>query len=141
MDITLYSISDDNNVVNKNIPTGATPTPVNRIVNKDLVNPVFILSSYAGENYAYVDEFGRYYFVDSFLKLQGGLYEVHLSVDVLTSFKDDILNLEGTINRSESNADGYLVDSAYKVRAYKDIVTKTFPAGLTSNSTILITVG
>lgn len=145
MNVTLnfFNNSNDSNVLNKNLVNGAT---IQATLKQDTATeePVFVLSKSGYDsyyNYLYCEELGRYYFVDTPTILQGGIVELHCSVDVLMTYANDIKNIECTIARNETKIDGYLYDDAYKIRAYKDIVTKTFPRGLTENSLVLITLG
>ena len=51
-------------------------------------------------NYIYIPQFNRYYFVDNIISTAGSMWRFELSVDVLMSFKSDILNLRGIVKRS-----------------------------------------
>ena len=59
----------------------------------------------------------------------------------LMSNKSEILSLNATVDRNEFLKNGYLQDDMYKTMAYEEIVCKSFPSGLTSDSIILMTVG
>lgn len=53
-------------------------------------------------NYAYIPEFKRYYYVTDINIAYNNILILSLNVDVLMSFKDNILNLSGVIARQEN---------------------------------------
>ena len=95
----------------------------------------------SGYNYAYIEDFNRYYFIDSITSERANLWLLTLRCDVLMTYKSQIGNLTGTIDRSETLRSGYLQDSQYIAKQYRQYVTKTFPNGMTNDSIILLTVG
>lgn len=62
--------------------------------------------------YAYIPEFGRYYFVDDWI-FNLGLWECHLREDYLASFKTEIGNTSAYIDRCSNTFDGDIVDTTY----------------------------
>lgn len=48
------------------------------------------LLSVMDENYVYVRDFGRYYFVDDIIYRNGGIVDIQMSIDPLYSFHKDI---------------------------------------------------
>lgn len=111
-------------------------------------NPVLILQ-YKSDiqskvNYVYIPEYNRYYFVTDIINLTGGRYELHCKVDVLTSFKDYILNLSCIVDKqsSKDNANMYLDDGSFVVQSKEFVDTINFPRGFNDNGEfILITAG
>lgn len=68
-------------------------------------------------NYAYIEEFNRYYFItDTIFNL--GVWTLPLAVDLLASFKTDILNSRQYVIRSSSKSNPFIIDTAY--RTYRD---------------------
>ena len=63
-------------------------------------------------NYAYIEKFGRYYFVDDIKCKRNNLWELTLRCDVLMSFKNKILSHYALIDRCE--------DSRYYNRYLRD---------------------
>ena len=63
-------------------------------------------------NYCYMPLFSRYYFIDDWVWLNG-LWECHLQVDVLASFKLPIGNTSAYVIRSYSAFDGTIIDGLY----------------------------
>jgi hypothetical protein len=67
-------------------------------------------------NYAYIEDFKRYYFISNWT-FQNGLWYGSLSVDVLASFKDEIGAATEYVVRAESKSDGNIVDTVYPTKA------------------------
>ena len=144
--MNLYSISDDERVVGKNIPQ--TPYASHTITLKDgcsIDMPTVSFTAPATEianvNYAYIDAFSRYYFIRNRRSLINGIVELTLESDPWESFASQLRNCQATILRNERASNGYLMDSEYQLLAYNTVVTREFPAGLTDESIILLTVG
>ena len=142
--INLYNVSDDNEKVDKTLGTAKSFTNCSIKEQTDVTNITLRIQTtdnLSAYNYAYVDEYGRYYFIDRIETTPTGYWVLSCRCDVLMSFKSDLLNLTGTITRSESIYNMYLMDDAYKAYAYRDIVTKQFPTAVDDDSCILMTVG
>ena len=91
MKLEIYNNNSNNNVINKNI------TLVNEIYfnlksDNSILQPILILKNYIGGNYCYIDKFERYYFINDVRLLNGGLYELQLNIDVLMTYKNEIMN-------------------------------------------------
>ena len=61
-------------------------------------------------NYVYIPIFNRYYYVDDIVSVTNKLWAISLSVDVLMTYKTDILNQTAFITRNEKVYDEYLID-------------------------------
>ena len=85
-------------------------------------------------NYAYISDWGRYYWVTDW-SYETGFWYVRLQVDVLASFKTEIGSSNLYVLRSASQSDGTIRDTIYPAKMQKDsdIVTETthwiYPAG------------
>lgn len=64
-------------------------------------------------NYAYIKDFDRYYFIDD-ISWSQGIWSISMHVDVLASFRDDILNSRQYVLRSASQWNEYILDTAYQ---------------------------
>lgn len=53
-------------------------------------------------NYCYIQDLGRYYFIESVERMNGSIYKIRLSVDVLKSFSTQIENINAIIVKSEN---------------------------------------
>lgn len=61
-------------------------------------------------NYAYIETYGRYYFVDDITIIRTNLYQASLRCDVLMSFRIPILSMSAYIDRNEFNYSDMEVD-------------------------------
>lgn len=82
-----------------------------------------------------------YYFIKDKVMHRTGVVELILECDYLMTFEDEIRDLRCTVDRNELEANAYLLDNEYKILAYDNIVTKTFPNALDDESMILLAVG
>ena len=64
------------------------------------------------ENYAYIPEFGRYYFIESWTILRG-VWTAQFKCDVLASYSLDIVQSAWYVIRSASKNNGHLIDTKY----------------------------
>lgn len=92
----------------------ATSYDVTLIDNTSLMNPTFKLSggNPIGNNYAYVADWGRYYFIEDVSSHQNFWY-VSCKCDVLATFKTPILSGSHYVLRSASSYDEYISDPLY----------------------------
>ena len=83
----------------------------------------------------------RYYFCNNIECDPTGIYWYHCHLDVLMTYAGQLKALSVTLERSESDNNGYLPDSQYTALGYRAIVCKKFPQGLTTDSFVLMTTG
>ena len=99
MDMYLYNTLDDNNILNKTLTDEKHILEIRLKQPVDIINPSIILRNdgFLLYNYAYIPEFERYYFIENITNKTKDTFEILLKVDVLQSFKDDILTSKGII--------------------------------------------
>lgn len=130
-----------------NISFGTCVDPVNKIQKTfnatltadcilkeetSVTDPVVTLatdSSIVGCNYAYISDWGRYYYVTDIRSIRAGLWEVSLRVDVLKSFASAIYSSPCIISKNANNYNLYLNDANFKCYQDDVILKKQFPAG------------
>lgn len=102
MIVNTYTCSDDNNVLVKNLTEVSTLDNVKLKDATELINPELVLKSddYPTFNYVYLPKFNRYYFVTNITATPNKIYRISLDVDVLMSFKDDILKSKGYVSKT-----------------------------------------
>ena len=137
MKVTLYKTTDQNNTINKNL-TDPLEININLKRTEDQERPRLLLKNdndkYNGYNYAYIDFFKRYYFVESTSNNNDRIIELQLETDVLETYKDDILNAQA------SNISYYPDNNISDVRKRKDIYSSDVT--LSDDTTmILVTTG
>lgn len=77
-------------------------------------------------NYMYIEEFGRYYFIDDIVSVNNNLWEISAHVDVLETYKDAILSNQAVIRRQTNKFNTYLNDPEWKVYADENTVAYKF---------------
>ena len=94
-------------------------------------------------NYAYISEFGRYYYITDIVSVRTNCWVVSLRCDVLMSYKYEIQSMNVILNNTqETGLSNYLASPNWVnlVKTKTDI--KVFPSGLSEQGEfILITAG
>lgn len=145
MTIKFYNNLSDKIVVDKNITQlGADVTGTLR-ENCSIIDPVIKVEGTVGSNittcnYAYITEFARYYYITNIVCV-GKLFEVHMHVDVLMSFRGDIRTNSAVVSRQEKQYNLYLQDGVFKEQSNPHYEIKQFPSGFNSFNFILAVSG
>lgn len=98
-------------------------------------------SSYATFNYAYIPEFGRYYYIVDIREEYNGLVIFKMRCDVLTTYANDIRNQTAVIERNANDFNLFLSDSAIKSYQNAHIFTREFPAGFPDGIFVMAIAG
>lgn len=129
--ITFYRTNSDNNELNKVLEDAETYSidikdSINIITPVILIDTAVDLKSY---NYAFIDGLDRYYYIDSVDLLNGTLYKLNLSVDVLMSFKTGIKAMKGILVKTndERYVNYDLNDGSFINQEGKVIEVQVFP--------------
>lgn len=144
MKIKLYKNHSEKNKIHKSL-TGEVEYSGTLRDETSVINPVILIqaNNLSLYNYAYIPEFHRYYYVRDIVSVRNGLWRVTMSVDVLMSFKSDILDLDVILSDTETTgqSDYYAGDQWRSlVKTKTDIIS--FSNGLLNNGEyILITAG
>ena len=115
MEVIFYYNASDDRVINKTLVGGETfiGTPREEV---DVMTPVirFENSGILRYNYAYIPELQRYYVVNSVNAYREGIWDVSFSVDVLMSFRGDIMTLSVIVDKQTmpENGDEYIDDGS-----------------------------
>ena len=86
MTVIFYKYNDIKNKINKTLENGLTVNDV--VIQNDFDITAFELliknTDFTSEyNYCYIQDLGRYYFIESVERINGTIYKIRLSVDVL----------------------------------------------------------
>lgn len=93
-------------------------------------------------NYAYIPEFGRYYYITDIVSIRTNCWVVSLRCDVLMSYKDEIKTITGVVVRQESNPNKLLVDRLERIQSDKEIDILYYPDAFSKNlQYVLVTAG
>ena len=127
MTVIFYKYDGIKNKINKTLENGLTVNDV--IMHNDFDLTAFELliknNNFSSEyNYCYVQDLGRYYFIESVEKMNGTIYKIKLTVDVLKSFSTQIENIQAIITKSE-NPDDNFVDCEKSENYTSEVINMT----------------
>lgn len=117
MNITFYSTSSSPKKLNKTLTEIATAVALAPTSQVSVLNPVLIVDNVSGfihANYAYIDDFHRYYWITTAYDTSGRLI-VSGKVDYLMSWADGIKQCPATIVRAQLGKPTYVVDKKYPI--------------------------
>lgn len=97
-------------------PTGGTSLDVNLKSGTSLVSPTFLLNLSSRPTYNYVSFEGRYYFIVDIVSVKNDLWEIQCDVDVLATYKADILASTQYVSYSSSVTSAWLADTRIPIQ-------------------------
>lgn len=118
MNITFYSINKKQNSTKRPADSGVTYDCKLKEECSILTPNIKLdlgLSTAPSFNYAYISDWGRYYFVKNWT-FYNRLWEADLEVDVLGTYKTEIGNSSMYVLRSASNYDVRIIDTFYPTK-------------------------
>lgn len=127
MKVIFYRNNSDNRVVNKQL-TIIKELNITRKIEKSIFEPVIEIvkdRELNNCNYVYIEEFNRFYFVVDIMELDGNIYRITMKEDVLTSFKNSILNLTALVERQEFKRNTQIVDNELLSQSNNNFYCKT----------------
>lgn len=149
MQITLFTYNGERNRVSKGdfltneFPIqGSIKVPTSAMHVKIEIEKTNPLSTQY--NYMYIDDFNRWYFINDIVNKSNNRWEIIGEVDVLYTYRYDILKTNAIIDKSENvdNANLYLDDGSFVMDSRKYNEIKVFESGFNDNgSYILICAG
>lgn len=131
MTIKTYRFLGDSRKVDKNI------TAVKSYSNAEIVGDMSIhtptislqLDSFTDVinfNYIYIPELCRYYYVTDSTISEDGFVQLQCKVDVLKSFKTDILASTQYVERQQNKCTYQLPDNEYNIKSNRNLTIKNF---------------
>ena len=126
MNLTLYRINDDKNVINKTLENGLV-IPINLKRDVNILFPNLVLKTIDGVelrnyNYCFIDVLQRFYFIDSVQSMNNLLWQLNLTCDVIETYKSDVLS-SNAVYKIDSKAGDYgviEVDASSVVQNYSE---------------------
>ena len=127
--VNLYNHTKrENSTLRPSSSPGATYSCVVRtgtgILNPTIELDIGLVTSPASFNYAYIQEFQRYYFIEDW-RFEDRLWTAIMKVDALATYKTPIGNADLYVLRSSNASDGNIIDSLYPTKTnctfYQDI--------------------
>lgn len=126
---------------------GTSTDPINRI-NKSytevlsadcklkddtsIIDPVIVVSTgntIVGCNYAYISDFGRYYYIKDIKSITANHWQISMHVDVLKSFSAGIYASPCIIAKNADYFNLYINDSNFKCQQNDVVLKQVFPHG------------
>lgn len=142
--ISLFKTASENNRVVKTL-TDEKQLSGELRNQTSILNPSIRIESadnISAYNYAYISEFGRYYYITDIVSVRTNCWIVSLRCDVLMSYSDQIKAITGVVVRQESNPNKLLVDRLERLQSNKDIDILYYPDAFSKNlQFILVTAG
>lgn len=144
MEIVLYVTGSESNALDKVLQNSYELQGSLRS-ESSIINPTFLVqaNNVTQYNYCFIPDFNRYYFITDIVSIRTNLWRVSCRVDVLMSFKTQILNLDVTISDATApDIETYKNGEQWQalVKTKTDVIN--FPNGLLDNGEyILITSG
>lgn len=135
--VQLYDVSDPKNKINKTLNNGVDVscevTESFSVAAPQLLLDAGQAAAYINKNYAYIPEFGRYYFVEP-PEYEGAFVKLTLEVDVLYTYRFDILNSDIIAKRSSTRYNKYIVDGVYGVTNRGERHISRFPGSFEADN-------
>ena len=139
MTAILYNNTSDSREINKNL-TELSTINITLYLDTNVINPVFKLKNFVNNaNYMYVPDLHRYYYINNYTLSNQCVY-LHCSVDVLTTYKTEILNSECLISRSENDYNDNIVDTLAPITENTVYTVKNFGENVKSTEHFIIGV-
>ena len=143
MTVIFYKYDGIKNKINKTLENGLTVNDV--IMHNDFDLTAFELliknNNFSSEyNYCYIQDLGRYYFIESVEKMNGTIYKTKLTVDVLKSFSTQIENIQAIITKSE-NPDDNFVDCEKSENYTSEVINMTDNFNHSGNLILVTSLG
>lgn len=129
MNITFYNTASENERVTKVLTQVLSLNGTLR-EESDVMSPSIVVqadTSLLSCNYAYITEFGRYYFIDNITSIRNGIWLVKMHIDVLMTYDSAIRGLYAVVVRQESKQSSYLIDNKIPLQAKETTQTFNFP--------------
>ena len=143
MTIIFYKYNDIKNKINKTLENGLTVNNV--VIQNDFDITAFELlikdTDFNSEyNYCYIQDLERYYFIESVERMNGSIYKIRLTVDVLKSFSTQIENIQAIITKSE-NPDDNFVDCEKSENYTSEVINLTDNFNHSGNLILVTSLG
>ena len=139
MKLILYKTTDPRNKLNKTLTAGKEIL-INLKRDDSKENPRIKISNTNltdNYNYAYIDVFDRYYFINSITQLNYSLSELEFETDLLSTYKDIVLASTGLVSHAIQEGDYRLTNPKttdnYEMELFNSDIE------LTNDNTILLT--
>ena len=143
MQVQIYKTSSERHRLSKSLTNQINKT-CHILDGTSITDPVIVIgydASILTHSYAYITDFGRYYFITNMEVLPGQEIRLSLHVDVLATYATQIKASTARIVRSASNYDKYIPDNMIINKTQTKISQKKLGSGFTSANKYYIMIG
>mgnify|MGYP003288736471 CR=1 FL=1 len=144
MTINFYINSSPINALEKDLTLKTTLTGTLK-AESSLIDPIITIEDpdqiIIASNYAYIPDFGRYYFITNIESIRNNLWRLTMHVDVLFTYRAEILTNNAIIERNENEYDLKLNDGLFQTQQNPRIVQYPFPGGFNTWNFVLAVAG
>ena len=131
MTIKTYRFLGDSRKVDKTLHDVSTYSNATIVGDMSIQNPTILLqldsfTDVINFNYIYIPELRRYYYVVDSTIREDGYVQLQCRVDVLKSFKNDILGSTQYIDRQQNKCTYQLPDGMYNIKSNRNLTIKNF---------------
>lgn len=126
MTASFYNCSVDGDHVYKSPEPTREDVTITQFMDTSLINPVFRVKTVpTNTNYLYVSDTGRYYYIDDMVYSNQCIL-LYCTIDVLYTYRNDIVNTTQFVTRQENIVDNSLVDCKLPVTCQTQTIVKSF---------------
>lgn len=104
MVITLYKTVSEKIRIEKVLENEVELVGALRDASSVMSPSVLVQEDVIGYNYAYIEEFGRYYYINNITAMRNKAFVLDMKCDVLMSYKDEIMEMSGVVSRLTSGS-------------------------------------
>ena len=131
MTIKTYRFLGDSRKIDKTLKLVKTYSNADIVGNMDIQSPIISLqldsfTEVINFNYIYIPELRRYYYVENSTIREDGFVQIQCKVDVLKSFKTDILASIQYVERQENKCSYQVPDNGYTIKSNRNLTIKNF---------------
>ena len=131
MTIKTYRFLGDSRKIDKKLTPVTTYSNAVIVGDMSIQNPTISLqldsfTDVINFNYIYIEELRRYYYVEESTIREDGFVQIRCRVDVLKSFKNDILVSTQYIDRQQNKCTYQLPDGMYNIKSNRNLTIKNF---------------
>lgn len=144
MNITLYKTSSERHRLSKVLTNGISKNNCHILDGTSITDPVVVIGydvTLLNHSYAYISDFGRYYFINNIEVLPGQEMRLSLHVDVLMTYKDQIKACNARVTRSQSNYDPMISDNLIINKVNTNITQRKIGSGFTRANQYYVLIG
>ena len=131
MTIKTYRFLGDSRKIDKTITSVSTYSNAEIVGDMSVQTPTILLqldsfTDVINFNYIQIPELRRYYYVVESTIKEDGYVQIKCRVDVLKSFKNDILESTQYIDRQQNKCTYQLPDDMYNIKSNRNLTIKNF---------------